>query len=243
MILIFHSFKSKMISSYQWRCLSVLDQTHWLNIKKKELSNKNWISWNNRCFECEKTLRLIKKFRSETEFSSNYLRNSKSSIKFVFEISYRLIKKTVDFKSNQYTIEIKLYNDVTMFNDHENAKNFEKLIKKYDSLWKKKNTRSKIFESTYMSVLLKLDWINHLKINRICSFEIENHALIDKTFDKLHQYKKIKWTKNFIFFEYFVFVIWKIVIKNEKSIRKKRVVIDIKKLNKIIINNVYFMSI
>ena len=53
----------------------------------------------------------------------------------------------------------------------------------------------------------------------------------------------MKWTKNFIFFEYFVFVIWKIVIKDEKPIRKKRVVINIKKLNKIIISNAYFMSI
>ena len=54
-----------------------------------------------------------------------------------------------------------------MFGDHENAKNFEKLIKKYDSLWKKKNTLIKIFELIYMSISLKSDWTDHLKINRI----------------------------------------------------------------------------
>ena len=52
----------------------------------------------------------------------------------------------------------------------------------------------------------------------------------------------MKWTRNFIFFEYFVFVIWKIVIKDEKPIKKKRAVIDIKKLNKIVVSDVYFMS-
>ena len=192
-------------------------------MKKKMLPNRSWISSNSHRYWCEKTLCLIKWFESEKaelKFSKNHLRNSKSPIKPVFKISHRLIKKTAGLKLNWSTIEIKLYNGVTMFDDHENAKNFEKLIKKYDSLWKKKNTLIKIFESAYMPISLKFDWTNHLKINRIYSLEIKNRVLIDETFDKFHQQKEMKWIKNFIFFEYFVFVIWRIVIKNEKSIKK-----------------------
>ena len=53
----------------------------------------------------------------------------------------------------------------------------------------------------------------------------------------------MKWIKNFIFFEYFVFVIWRTVIKDEKSIKKKRTVMNIRELNKIVVSDVYFMSI
>ena len=40
----------------------------------------------------------------------------------------------IKFKSNQNTIKTKLYNEITIFENHENAKNFEKLMKKYNSL-------------------------------------------------------------------------------------------------------------
>ena len=119
-----------------------------IEYEKKMLSNKNWISWNSRCLERERTLCLIKKLRSnksKSEFSKNHLRDQKSSIsiKPIFKINHRLIKKTVELKPNRNIIEIKLYNEVTVFEDHENAENFEKLMKKYDSLWKKKIRWSK----------------------------------------------------------------------------------------------------
>ena len=46
-----------------------------------------------------------------------------------------------------------------------------------------------------------------------------------------------------IFFDYFVFVIWRTVIKDEKSVKKKRTMMNIRELNKIIVSDVYFMSI
>ena len=61
------------------------------------------------------------------------------TIKSAFKISHRLIKKAVNFKSNRNTIKTKLYDEITIFNNYKNAKNFEKLMKKYDSLWKKKH--------------------------------------------------------------------------------------------------------
>ena len=171
------------------------------------------------------------------------MRDPKSPIESVLKISHRLIKKTADLKPNRDTTETKLYNGVTVFGDHENAKDFEELIKTYDSLWKKKDTLIKISESAYMPISLKLDWVDHLKINRVYFFEIEDRTLIDETFDKLHQQEKMEWTKNFISFEYPMFVVWKTVIKDEKPVKKKRAVMNIRGLNKIVVSDAYFMSI
>ena len=191
-------------------------------MKKKMLSNWNRVSWRRDRFRREEALFLTKKLRSKKEsgFSSNHSRNSKSFIKSDFKINHRLIRKASGFKSNRNTIEIKFNNEITMFDDHENAKDFEIIINKYDSLWKKKNTFVKISKSVYMSITLKSNWIDHLKINRVYFFEIENRVFVDEIFDKLHQQRKMKWIKNFISFDYFVFVIWRITIKTKNQSKK-----------------------
>jgi hypothetical protein len=52
----------------------------------------------------------------------------------------------------------------------------------------------------------------------------------------------MKWFTNSTSFDYFVFVIYRTIMKDDKFVRKERVVINIRELNAIIVSNVYFMS-
>ena len=73
-----------------------------------------------------------------------------------------------------------------------------------------------------MSISLKSNWTNNHKINRVYSVKMKNQKLINEIFDKFHEQKKMKWFSRFIFFEYSVFVIWKTMMKNDKSEKKTR---------------------
>ena len=64
-------------------------------------------------------------FRSK--FFLNHSRDLKSFKKFT------LNRLTIDFKSHRKSIEIKMYNDITEFDDEQKVQKFEPLIKKYDS--------------------------------------------------------------------------------------------------------------
>ena len=157
------------------------------------------------------------------------------------KISHRLIREAAGLKPNRGTTETKLYNGVTVFGDHENAKDFEELVKKYDSLWNEKDTLVKIPESEYMPIALKPDWADNLKINRVYPLGIEDRAFVDETFDKLHQQGKMEWTRSSTPFGYPVFVVWRTVIKDGKPVRKGRAVVDIRGLNKIVVSDAYPM--
>ena len=72
-----------------------------------------------------------------------------------------------------------------------------------------------------MFISLKSNWANNHKTNRVYSMKLKNQKFINEIFDKFHEQKKMKWFSRFIFFEYSVFVIWKTIIKNDKSEKKK----------------------
>lgn len=97
-------------------------------------------------------------------------------------------------------------------------------------------------ESVHMSIFLKFNWADNHKINRVYSFEIKNQKFVNEIFDKFYDQNKMNWFNQFTSFDYSVFVIWKTIIKNDKIIRKKRVVVNIRDLNQIIQTNAYFMS-
>jgi hypothetical protein len=93
-----------------------------------------------------------------------------------------------------------------------------------------------------MSIILKSNWANKIKSNKIYFLESDERKLMNETFDNLHRKDKMKWSINSILFDYLVFVIYRIVIKDDKLICKDRVVVDIRDLNVIILSNAYFMS-
>ena len=88
-----------------------------------------------------------------------------------------------------------------------------------------------------MSISLKSDAVT--KSTKIYSVGQKNKKIIDVTFDKLHQQRKMTWSKQLTLFSYLVFVVWKDTPKR----RKGRVVIDIRELNKIADTNFYSLSL
>jgi DNA-binding ferritin-like protein (Dps family) len=63
--------------------------------------------------------------------------------------------------------------------------------------------------------------------------------LIDETFDKLHQQNKMHWTIEFTVHEASIFVVWRQIFEDDK---KKRVIVNIRDLNKIVEFDSYSMS-
>ena len=130
-----------------------------------------------------------------------------------------------------------------MFGDSEVKEKLKTIVFKWKNLWNEKDFIVKISKLVHMSIDLKPNWIDHHKINRVYFVDVKNQEFIDETFDKLHKQNKMKWSNSSILFEYSVFVIWKIVIKNGKFVRKNWVVVNIRDLNQITQIDVYSMSI
>ena len=59
--------------------------------------------------------------------------------------------------------------------------------------------------------------------------------MINKTFNKMHDQNKMKWSLQLISFNFFCFVIW----RNHSTDRKGKMMMNIKKLNKIIEADIY----
>ena len=73
---------------------------------------------------------------------------------------------------------------------------------------------------------------------KIYSLNLKNKKVIDKKFNRLYEKEKMLWTEKFMIYNYSIFVVWKIV--NDE--RKERIMINIRKLNKIFEFDAYLMS-
>ncbi len=110
------------------------------------------------------------------------------------------------------------------------------VTKRY-SLWDKiENTMINVLQKKWMSVTLK----SKVKIEaaKMYSMRSKKKKLIDEIFNKLHEQRKMHWTKKSIAHEASVFVVWRQMSNDEK---KNRVVIDIRDFNKIVEFDSYSM--
>ena len=180
-------------------------------------------------------------------FFSNHPRNLKSfGMKHAFEL-FIVFKsrdnQKIDLKSSGFEKKIALFNDIMMHGDSETRKKIEEIINKWKELWKEKSSIVQISKSVFMPISLKFNWAEKIKTNRVYSLNFKNRVFVNEIFDKFHQKEKMQWSKNSTSFEYPVFVIWKIIIKNEMLTRKGRVVVNIRGLNEIIQTDAYSMPI
>ena len=92
-------------------------------------------------------------------------------------------------------------------------------------------------QQDWMRIPLRSDWESKVpKTARIYPLSNESKAIVDKTFDKLHDQGRMVWTNTSTPFSYPVFVVWKAQPSGE---RKGRVVVDIRGLNAITQPDVY----
>jgi hypothetical protein len=66
-------------------------------------------------------------------------------------------------------------------------------------------------------------------------------VIIDTALDKLYDQDKFEWTIKPIFYIFPIFIVWRTFYKDEISIRKDRAVVNIRKFNKVVMSDAYFI--
>ena len=115
------------------------------------------------------------------------------------------------------------------------------MTKIYFNFWHDDDFIVRVLENEWMSINFKSN--AKIKIVKIYSLKFNDRKFVDEIFDKLHEQNRMKFINQFTFHDYSIFVIWRTMQNSNKSKRKKRVIIDIRDLNKIIIIDSYSMSL
>ena len=80
-----------------------------------------------------------------------------------------------------------------------------------------------------------------IELTKIYLLKSVDRKFVNKVFDKLYKQKQMKYINQSTSHKYSIFIVWKIVFEFDESKCKEQVVIDIKKLNKIIVIDFYSM--
>ena len=119
---------------------------------------------------------------------------------------------------------------------------FANVVNFYFHFWRDSEKVIKMPQNQWMAINTKPG----VKINaaRMYSVGFQDRTVIDKKFDEFHRQNKMQWTKSPTKYEYPVFVIWRTVhFPGKPPERKKKVVVNIRGLNKITENDAYLMPL
>ena len=124
-----------------------------------------------------------------------------------------------------------LPNGVTVYGNSEAFVKISTIATDYPNIWKDIGETVKVPESEWMSI----DTLPNAKPNasKVYPLGPEDREVVDKEFDEMHRRGKLEWTSRPTSYGYPVFVVWRTVHQNGEAIRKGRVVVDIRGLNKI----------
>ncbi len=203
------------------------------------------ISRNDRLEKVTK-IQYFNAFHADSDANlQNYVEKTSRHVHKIFWFN-RVLKTTavvymiviVIFTSNNQKIIHK--NDVIIYNfTSQTIASFSKLVDQYSNLWKNEEFVN-LFQNQWMRIFLRSDWeIRIFEKVKIYFLKIENKKLMNQIFDDLQMKKRLKYITTSTFFNYSVFVVWKLI--NDK--KKKRVVINIRNLNVITLFDVYFLSL
>ena len=138
--------------------------------------------------------------------------------------------------------EITLFNEITIYENAQTTLLLKKVAQKYIKLWKDDERIINVSVNKWMSIKLKLK--TKVSAVRVYSLESKDKKIVDRKFDKLHLQDRMQYFAESIFHEYSVFVIWRTMLKPDmKLIKKDRVVVNIRALNKITKTDTYSMSL
>ena len=239
--------------------------------KKKELFNRDYMFHSKRMIRLDNENEIFSHIVNSNFFETLIINNSNNSITILKRFRLNVVKEFDDEKCymmfsknahltidnwNSFKLKIKamlatalsesteiiIDFDITIY-ETKSAQHFiKKIVEFYFSIWSDAENIVNISKENWMSVNL----LSETKISQIKIYSVEskNKQLIDEVFDKLHAQKRMKYSKYSISHKYSIFVIWRTILKLEQElVRKKRVVINIKELNKIIETNNYSMSL
>lgn len=135
------------------------------------------------------------------------------------------------------SMETILDNGVKVYKDKHVVTLLAQLVAEYPSIWEFESF-VQIPPKRWMKVTFKPGWKAKVSAIKPRVYPLRNNSrqLIDKTFDEMHRLGYLKFTSEHTLFSFPVFVVWK---TDTEGKRKSRAVVDIQKLNEMILPNSY----
>ena len=141
--------------------------------------------------------------------------------------------------SKKFFMKTILSNEITVYEDKKTMKKIIAITKKISQMWNFIFKMINFSSKRWMKIKINENFSKFAKVFRISS---KNKTFIDKKFDVLHIQNKIKWSTKLTSYVFSVFVVWHTMhLQNKASLRKNRMIVDIKKFNKIFKFDAYFM--
>lgn len=134
-------------------------------------------------------------------------------------------------------LETKLLNGIMIYGDDQAIEKITRLVNEYLSIWEFSGF-VQVPPERWMKVHLKPGWESKVSAikPRVYPLGINNKRLIDETFDELQRLGHLKYIICPTPFSFPVFVIWKTAANSKK---KGQAVVDIRKLNNLVIPDAY----
>lgn len=135
-----------------------------------------------------------------------------------------------------------LQNKVTVYDDAMACQKIAIVVEVHSTIWNSKFDTINISSFEWM----KINTISKTKSNsfRVFKFDEKDKAMMNKEFDLYQKTRKMSWTMKSTSYAYSVFMIWTTVRLSRKALMKKnRVMMNIRGLNKISKFDAYLMSL
>ena len=148
---------------------------------------------------------------------------------------HSIVKSNVAFfKKFVIFIDITVYDETSMIQTQ-----LTEIVEYYFKFWINDDFIVRISKNEWMSIKIK----SNVKIEavKIYSLKLVDRKLVDEVFDKLHEQNRMKYNCQFTLHNYSNFVVWRTMNDLDESKRKKRVIINIRDFNKIIVIDSYSM--
>ena len=176
--------------------------------------------------------------------------------KYENERCYLIFSNDVHFVAEQWTIHTKkftiralltasikktsLSNKIIIYKTLKTAFILTKVANFYSKLWTNDEKIIDVSFDKWMSINLKSD--AKVAVAKMYSLKSKKKQIVNQKFDKFHSQKRMQYSFESTIHDYFVFVIWRTILKSDqKSVKKRRVVVDIRTLNKIAEIDTYSM--
>ena len=191
------------------------------------------------CFQIE----FSEIYRIMTVSKRNWIKQSKTvATNFILLLSSKTISHQFEvqaiFQFENFK-KCKLSNEIMIYEDQNSIHVYIKLMNEFLVLWHDEDFIN-ISKKQWMKFFLRQDWQSYVNEKfRVYFLNIENRKMINKTFDELQRQKRFQWTTFSTSFSYFVFVTWRTI----NEVRKNRVVVNIRDLNKLLVFDAYSLSL
>ena len=135
-----------------------------------------------------------------------------------------------------------LFNEIIIYDTFDTASILTKVANHYLRLWLNDEKIINISSEKWMSITLKSD--AKIAAAKMYSLNSKEKQIVNQKFDKLHSQNRMQYSSKSTVHSYSVFVIWRTILRSDqKSVKKERVMIDIRTLNKITEIDTYSMSL